>query len=363
MQIDMHYYGTYAMARAAGLKPEAATVIATAAQFVDDNAEKESIEFKDGGRLDAQATAHHAVDVKNIDPEDQRQIWVPFHFLPGNEGDSFTERLICRMNSTIVDEMIAYNFSHIKQPYALHIAGITAHVYADTFSHYGFSGASSRRNKIVNDSFEFSGDLEDEMRRYIDEKASSFKKKYRREGGLLRNIKSWIAEKFSGALGHGAVMTLPDRPYLKWRFTYEYPKKVKSPWRNNPDTFLEGSHALHDLFRRFATSRPDFADSEFKNFSAIESTVRDIINLQAPKEDRIKIWRKAAASGDLFAAGAEEIPLYKAGTWLSQRKQLDGKKDSKLALDADIFRFYQAASVHRIHVLRHLLPGHGLVVA
>jgi len=36
MQEDMHYYGTYAMARAAGLKAAHAKVIAYAAQYVDD---------------------------------------------------------------------------------------------------------------------------------------------------------------------------------------------------------------------------------------------------------------------------------------------------------------------------------------
>jgi hypothetical protein len=40
MQVDMHYYGTYAMARPAGLTPEASKTIATAAQFVDDNANR-----------------------------------------------------------------------------------------------------------------------------------------------------------------------------------------------------------------------------------------------------------------------------------------------------------------------------------
>ena len=67
MQLDMHYYGTYAMARAAGLQPEAAVIIATAAQFVDDNAEKGGVEFRDGGRLDYEATAHHSLNIKNID--------------------------------------------------------------------------------------------------------------------------------------------------------------------------------------------------------------------------------------------------------------------------------------------------------
>ena len=36
MQYDMHYYGTYAMAAAAGIPKRDAESIATAAQFVDD---------------------------------------------------------------------------------------------------------------------------------------------------------------------------------------------------------------------------------------------------------------------------------------------------------------------------------------
>ncbi len=52
MQKDMHYYGTYAMARAAGLSATACQIIATSAEFVDDNAEKRTVEFGDGGRLD-----------------------------------------------------------------------------------------------------------------------------------------------------------------------------------------------------------------------------------------------------------------------------------------------------------------------
>ena len=49
MQIHMHYYGTYAMARAAGITRNAVKIIATAAQFVDDNAAKNSIKFRDCG--------------------------------------------------------------------------------------------------------------------------------------------------------------------------------------------------------------------------------------------------------------------------------------------------------------------------
>ena len=41
MQIDMHFYGIYALARAAGIKPDSAHTIAYASQFVDDALEGE----------------------------------------------------------------------------------------------------------------------------------------------------------------------------------------------------------------------------------------------------------------------------------------------------------------------------------
>ena len=76
MQLDMHYYGTYAMARASGLRPETCQIVAAAAQFVDDNAGKEKVEFDDGARIDVDATAHHTVDVHNTDPKDQRKVFM-----------------------------------------------------------------------------------------------------------------------------------------------------------------------------------------------------------------------------------------------------------------------------------------------
>ncbi|WP_455205660.1 DUF6765 family protein [Kaarinaea lacus] len=357
MQVDMHYYGTYAMARAAGIKPESCQVIATAAQFVDDNAHKDSVNIGDGALIEVEATAHHAVDINNILPDDQRNIWVPFHFLPGNEGNSYTERLICRKNSLIAQQMVSNNISLAEQPYALELMGITAHVYADTFSHYGFSGVSSRHNKVVNDSFDFSGNLDPDIADYINKKAKSFFSRFRKEGGLLTNIKSWLGE--SAALGHGAVATYPDRPYLKWSFEYEYPQKRRDQ-RDNPTTFMEGCEALHNMFKRFAEKRPDHAGDNGKDFAAIEERVRTIINTAAAKEGRIQAWQTAAKAGDLFTQ-AETIPDYDARGWHQQREHLADLQDSTQAIDTAIYRYYQAASRHRHYVLRNLLPEHGLI--
>jgi len=361
MQVDMHYYGTYAMARAAGLNRGASNTIATAAQFVDDNAHKESVDFKDGARIDVDATAHHAFDIKNIDEKDQRQIWVPFHFLPGNEGSSYTERLICRKNSQIAREMVEHNLLLLNEPYALQLMGITAHVYADTFSHYGFSGISSRKNKIVNDSFDL-GSLDPEIESYIRDKEKKFNDKYPDEGGFLDNIKSWFAEGLSGALGHGAAVTYPDRPYLEWSFEYEETNK-RCETRKNPQTFLEGCGALHGLFRKVAGARSDLAEENYKEFSSIEGIVKEILLTQEKKDGRIEAWNEAAQSGDLFATGAEAIPPYDESDWHKQRDDLNDTEDSSIALSSPVYRFYQAASVHRLHVLRNLLPSHGLVVA
>jgi len=58
MQEDMHYYGTYAMARAAGLEVKHAKIIAYAAQYVDDSTATDSEVHKDGGMFMTIATAH-----------------------------------------------------------------------------------------------------------------------------------------------------------------------------------------------------------------------------------------------------------------------------------------------------------------
>ena len=236
MQLDMHYYATYAMARAAGIEPDDARIIATSAQFVDDNIAQSYVEFRDGSRIDQEATAHHPINLSNRDDRDQRRVWVPFHFIPGNVGDGYTERLKCRMDSLIVRELRDHHLTYADRGFALHLLGIAAHVYADTFSHYGFSGVSSRGNRVDNSSFRFHEEVEDaddttaslspEMRRYVAEKADRFFKGRGDHGGLLTNVKSWLAENLSGALGHGSVATLPDRPYLVWSFDYERPDAV-----------------------------------------------------------------------------------------------------------------------------------------
>ena len=362
MQLDMHYYGTYAMARTAGLKPGTCKTIATAAQFVDDNAAKTNIEFQDGGRIDAQATAHHVSDViSNRDPEDQRQVWVPFHFLPGNKGNSFSKRLLCRENSKIVRDLVDHHLACATHPAGVCLIGVAAHVYADTFSHFGFSGVGSRYNKVVNDSFKFDTGLDPDIADYIKKKEKDFFRRYGKGGGFIANIKSWLAETVSGALGHGAVATYPDRPYLKWSFEYEYPKKQREI-RDNPKHFLKGCEALHAMFVRFGNENAALSAGDGVAFEGIKGSVAAILAYEAKKEDRIKKWRTEASRGNI-GPNPFQIPLYKPEAWMKQSAVLNSSEKSTDALKSNLYRFYQAASIHRQFVLRELLPDNNLVVA
>lgn len=381
MQKDMHYYGTYAMARATGLKPEVCQTIATAAEFVDDNGAEEEISFGDGGRLHLIPTAHHFKPVtndmtgflSNLDKQDQRLVWLPFHFLPGNEGNSVSERLLCRKDSVVAREMVEHNLFVTKEHAALgqYLMGITAHVYADTFSHYGFSGVSSRWNRVRYDSIEFLNLESDFIKAHIHRKTERFQdehmphtflENFRRDViDMKEEVQSWAAEAASGALGHGAALTHPDRPYLEWQFDYEYPDTRSSGVRDNPVTFLDGCQKLHNMFRRLADAVPEWRDSDGKSFDHIRDIVENILAVQMPCEDRIAAWIDAAKSGKLFAQ-AESIREYQGESWQRGLEELRSSKDSSDALDQPIFRFFQAASVHRMYVLHVLLPSHGLVV-
>ena len=150
MDIDMHLYGVYALARAAGIKDNTAWDIAYCSQFVDDSVEDEDVVIEDDFALLPAMTSHAALDLKNAERGDQWKVWLPFHFLPGNEPENgtFLQRLTCRKNSKVAQKMVADALDEKNRRLWPHLIGVTAHVYADTFAHYGFVGIGSSANKV-----------------------------------------------------------------------------------------------------------------------------------------------------------------------------------------------------------------------
>ncbi len=237
--------------------------------------------------------------------------------------------------------------------------GVAAHVYADTFSHYGFSGVSSRLNKVVNDSFRFHS-LQPEIEGYILDKAKQSKAEHPEDSGWLANIKSFLAEGASGALGHGAAYTFPDRPYLVWEFTYQS-SGLSSGIRNNPESFLEACENLYMLFVKAGDLNNNLLQlSARKPFEQMKEAVISILRQQKPCEGRIEAWKQAAKEGKLFH-NSEEIPVYE--NWNEEFELYNEDDSSEGILNSPVYKFYQAAAIHRTYALRELLPSHRLVVA
>jgi hypothetical protein len=366
MQEDMHYYGTYAMARAAGLEVENAQVIAYAAQYVDDSTANDSEQHEDGGMFETTATAHTKTEaIKNAaaDYAEQRKVWVPFHFFPGGEGDSLSEKLKCVKDSSLAQTMVKNHIRHavaVKDSYGLALMGIMAHVYADTFSHYGFSGVSSRENKVDGQSFEL--DVKDEeVKAYIMGKFTGFLSKYTPKFLIknYRNIASKGASVTTGGLGHGAVGTYPDRPFLRWKFTYKKNNRT-SGWRNNQETFLEGCEKIHKAFSEYAQNVG--IETNPSKFHDIKDKVSEILAIEANKEGRIKAWKKAINNGDLFKKADNEALEYSPYFWEQQKHDFEDLENSYMMIATDIYKFHQAAIYHRNYTLKQLLPKHKMMI-
>ena len=362
MHIDIHYYGTYAMARAAGLKKEVCQTIATAAQFVDDNHfDKKIVKFEDGGQFEIAATAHPIVHAKNtVDRSDQRRVWLPFHFFPGNQGVKLSEKLLCCKDNEIAQKMFDHCVSLIHKPFGLHLVGIAAHVYADTFSHYGFSGVSSRWNKVDGNSI----NLLNGQRDSVMEK--NFQEKYGFTTSLenwRRSIVSTIAEVTTGALGHGGVLKYPDYPYLEWEFTYDRgDRKTQRQKRNNLNDYREACSQLHERFSRIGKENVDLVDKPERKFEDFQEIVLRILSEKEPDCDkRIPLWERAAENGELFS-DSEDICTYRGKAWKDELSELEDKCASVSARRTEVFKFFQAAETYRAYVLRDLLPSYDIIV-
>lgn len=355
MQQDMHYNGTYAMARAAGIKRETARLIATCAQFVDDAILDDGIHLDDGRSLVAEMTAHKTIDLKNADPNDQRKVWLPFHFLPGGQGGSMAEKLACRKDSPIAREVVARNLEVAgTAPYGPHLVGITAHVYADTFAHFGFIGACHEMNAVKDGTLETYTDHNPEIHDYIWGKARAF---------LDRIASSALSDAFP--LGHGAVMTFPDRPYLRW----SYRRKIDNVLveRNNKNDFIQGCRALYLMFRQYAENVPNHADpGPLHPWASVRAAAKAVIDVEGSKEERAKAWNKALKAGDITGK-SETMPKYVGESWAEFVHGLHlrpgtAPEPGKL-VKAEVHKFYRAARSHRNTVLTDILPAHGILAA
>ncbi len=187
------------------------------------------------------------------------------------------------------------------------------------------------------------------------------------QGGLFTNFKtriaSIVAEQTTGALGHGAVATFPDQPYLEWRYSYERLEHAGAGdiERQNANDYLEGAEALHRMFADFAGRCQIFTDWAGRDFASIRVAVETLAKTIAPTGERVAAWKVAMANG-AFSKTGEDIPDYDHLAWRKQTEGLKDLPDPQMASGVRAYQFHHAAAIHREYVLRQLLPKWGLYI-
>lgn len=154
MEKDFHYYITYSIAKLTGYND--ADIIAYSSQFVDDNNEGQFVidegESSFPERIPAAGGYYYPImtqslSPKSLDPYIQKYVYIPFHFLPGDNNVEINGKknpLSTTPNSqnakTLLNEALKS-----KNPYQI---GIALHTFSDTWSHQNFTGLREEWNSV-----------------------------------------------------------------------------------------------------------------------------------------------------------------------------------------------------------------------
>lgn len=360
MQIDFHHAVTYIVARLAGLIHADAVIVAYAAQYVDDSTNKGTVRFDNGQTYERIASAHETFDVANhIHNGEDYQVWVPFHFLPGNDGKGvetdasalpLIQRLICTPDSPISNDMWAACRAQKGMPNHLHRLGITAHVYADTFAHQLFAGVRNSANVV-------------EGPKQVEPACTDITEK-----SAAPALDAVIAGLNTLRLGHGAALTFPDLPFLKWSFRSTY---WQGGVRNNREEFLRAAQRLYEQFSYY------LGTGEVPLRPKDVTVIADMISINGSKDAwyRHQQWLLLLQRGtfsfdpltDAEIADLAYVPKG-AGSWkasaLGTNKELDDVDDvfhyEPTFETSNWKHFHDALKEHQQQILNVILRKYGL---
>jgi len=357
MQIDGHHTLTYIAARLAGYAHNPASIIAYSAQYVDDATNAGAIHFDNGAMYNRVSSAHKMLDYRNAEELANHQVWIPFHFLPGNGGKeagenpkgSFINKLVCKPDSPVARDMLRACVSDHAKPYALHRLGITMHVYADTWAHQGFAGVNHKINEVS----DLSSNNKKLEKSFFDKMANFF-----------------LSNAFP--LGHGAALSHPDRPYLVWEYTNGLNKKVQ---RNNPDIFLDAVDKMCRAMQCFKAkdksmnleSMTGLPDKDKKKIYTLIKSIKGNTG-----EERHEKWISEIAKGSFSFGSAKANYIAKGkGSWkhkaIGQTSVTDtGREEfpfSDVFMESNWKRFHDALQGHRFDILHDVLPKYGISAA
>jgi hypothetical protein len=329
------------------MSPENSKKVAYASQHTDDAKYEHTLNFENGGRFQQVLSAHKFIDPDVFSLDSQYRIYVPFHFIPGNQGDRFQERMVCRQDSEIAQKMVQEVANLKCKPYQLHRLGIALHVYADTWSHQDFSGLQTDLNDVEEI------DVLNESSVGIAKLFSSF----------FRDIK----EALIPYIGHAEAVTLPDEPHREWTFDHVYQKRQIH--RKNWLICQDACKATYQRIKGFLTKNRDFREEKPVAWGNIKATLTNLFKQSGVLEARCRNWAETInASGFGFTCTPEERDLtYDDREWFRAAVEVTETENSDKYERKDDFHFsdwkhfHDAATSHRFFVLQETLSPLGIV--
>jgi len=347
MQKDFHFSVIYVLCRCNGMSPENSKKVAYASQHTDDAKYYEALDFENGGRFQQVLSAHKFIDPKVFSLDSQYKIYAPFHFIPGNKGERFQERMVCRQNSEIAQRMVREVANLKDRPYQLHRLGIALHVYADTWSHQDFSGLQIELNDVEDI------DVLNEGRVGIAKVFTDF----------FRDI----AESLIPQVGHAETATLPDEPYREWSFYHVYQKRTIH--RKNWLICQDASRAIYKEIKHFLTQNPGYRTEKPIPWGNIKSTVTNLFRQKGDLEERCSNWAERINDSSFgFACQPIEKDLsYNDREWFRAAVEVNEMDETEKYFKKDDFHisdwkhFHDAAASHRFFVLKESLSPQGII--
>lgn len=355
MKRDAHYYAVLAFCRACGFNKPSSHLIAYTSQYVDDakinlmylkNPDQEAEYDLVNGRpaFFNMATCHSYFRIDTFNYESMINNTSAFHFVPGCKGESFTKKLRCMEESPVILDIL----DEVFMTDDLIKLGIALHVYADTFSHQGFSGMLSKVNDIKN----------------CETKSELYLTLIDR---ILYTIKRFGKEKYDElfdnvvpAYGHGLALDFPDIPYLVWSYEYDRTDNFVCSFKltdiDNKERYTRAFNGLKKLLDNYLRLYPKYAEPgmSFNNFNAL------IEALLYENTDRIREinWVSVLLEQQLFNNDDLEHIIYQDNKWLKEafanyesrvynKREVDGAELTANFSQSNWYKFYQAVKWYK----------------
>jgi hypothetical protein len=329
MRTDFHFYAVYILATAAGIKPSLAKKIAYASEFVDDSKHNSLIHFENGGQMQPTRSAHKMISPKFFTDQTGMSIYMPFHFFPCGEGDTFLEKITCRIKSTSIFHLKGEVISNLNKSFGLHYLGLALHIIADTYAHQGFTALNDPVNDATNTKV-----LSDVMMDTVLDSTSNSLPPF----------------------GHMKVLTCPDEPACKWSYMDAFQRKIHA---DNPIRFIDAAKEIYTFIKNdIRPLKPEwYSQKNEQNFEEIKDSLMVMLTLNMPLHYRMNMW-DIALKENLF--GDLPIPTYDENSWFKQSIRTVAKfgKDDYYRLDdfqTSDWKLFQDALAQHVFYCRYIL--------